>query len=64
MSCQEECTEFEQQMSELRKTVGNLAAHNWELKMLILRHGDTQLKNRLEKIMKKYSGATYEHDAA
>ena len=49
---------------ELARTVERLANHNYELKSLILRHGDNQIKVKLEKLMKKYSGVPYEDHAA
>jgi hypothetical protein len=46
----------EEEMDELRRVAGNHAEHNYELKQLILRHGDVNMKSRLTKLMKKYSG--------
>jgi len=49
-------SEYRARLEELSRTVDQLAAHNLELKTLILRSGDSELKNKLEKLMKKYSG--------
>ena len=59
--CEKECRA---RLDELSLTVDRLAAHNLELKTLILRHGDTELKNQLEKLMKKYSGSKVVQDVA
>ena len=56
--------EYRAKLDELSLTVDRLAAHNLELKTLILRHGDAELKNQLEKLMKKYSGSKMVQDVA
>ena len=44
----------EEEMDELRRVSDNLVQHNYELKQLILRYGDGNMKSRLTKLMKKY----------
>lgn len=56
--------ERDERIEDLLNSVERLSAHNLELKTLILRYGDSHLKSRLEKIMKKYSGESYRNDAA
>ena len=56
--------EYRARLDEMSVTVDRLAAHNMELKTLILRYGDAELKNQLEKLMKKYSGSKMVQDVA
>lgn len=56
--------EYLLEIRELTRTVEKLAAHNVELKTLILRSGDGDMKNKLEKLMKKYSGARLDQGVA
>lgn len=56
--------EYLLKINELTRTVDSLAAHNVELKTLILRCGDQQMKSKLEKLMKKYSGERLHQDVA
>ena len=56
MGYEQEDEAREKEMDELRRVSGNLAEHNYELKQLILRYGDGNMKSRLNKLMKKYSG--------
>ena len=46
----------EKEMEEFKRVAYNLAEHNYELKQLILRYGDVNMKSRLTKLMKKYGG--------
>lgn len=57
-------SEYRRKLDELSCTVERLARHNLEIKDLILRYGDRQLKARLEKLMRKYSGAKVDRDVA
>ena len=56
--------EYLLKIDELSRTIERLVAHNIELKTLILRSGDGSLKNNLEKLMRKHSGAGAEQDVA
>jgi len=56
MGYEQENERLEEEMDELRRVADNFAEHNYELKQLILRHGDFNMRSRLTKLMKKHSG--------
>ncbi len=56
--------EYLLKISELSDTVEKLVEHNIELKSLILRSGDREIKGKLEKLMRKHGGSNLEQDVA